>query len=75
MTKDFKNKELIGEIQLSLAGTLRVTKVTHDDDTEWVDVRTFVPIQLGDELMPTKKGIHIAKKFVPQLIALLEGLK
>jgi hypothetical protein len=72
MSPDFKTKKLVGEIKLSLASTLRITEVEHNDGSIYVDVRVFVPIQLGDDLMPTKKGIHISKPFVKELIGLLE---
>ena len=75
MTPDFKTKRLVGEIKLSLASTLRVTEVEHNDGSTWIDVRVFIPIQLGDEMMPTKKGIHISKAFVKDLCALLETYK
>ena len=72
MTPNFKTKKLVGEIKLSLASTLRITEVEHEDGSIWVDVRVFIPIQLGDEMMPTKKGIHIKREFVKDLIGLLE---
>lgn len=72
MTPDFKDKTLVGEVKLSLASTLRVTAVVHNDDSKWIDIRVFVPIQLGDELMPTKKGVHMSAKYIKELIGILQ---
>ena len=72
MTPDFKDKELIGEFVLSNSSALRITKVTHNDNTVWCDVRTFVRGMLDDNFMPTKKGIHIPLHFVPELMRVLQ---
>jgi hypothetical protein len=68
MTITTKGRYHVGTIVLGKSTKLEVNVVRHIDDKDYIDVRTwFSNMYAGGAWTPTKKGIHVPLKAIPEL--------
>jgi len=64
----------IGTIEIARSTKLEINVVRHENDVDYVDVRTwFANVYAGGAWTPTKKGIHIPVTAIPALLAQLQA--
>lgn len=65
-----KGRVHIGTIEIAKSTKLEINVVRHENDKDYVDVRTwFANIYAGGAWTPTKKGIHIPIEKIDALMA------
>ena len=69
-----KGRLHIGTVEISRSTKLEVYVVRHENDMDYIDVRTwFSNIYAGGAWTPTKKGIHVPITAIPAFTERLQA--